>query len=226
MADSIPDRPGPVPSFTRSRRSLPGLKCGTYLPSSATAHPSSDCALGGGRNAGKNCRSRGSRSIALRQTSPHDVQASAGERSSTSWPAVLLLGGYYSMIRIRHAGPCPAPSTLGSFRTWGIDLFLQQVARLVRKSAVLNGNVCTASASSWTSLALIDSEIERVLRVNAHKFCLNLVPTSSPGGILECDRSSPRRAAALRCRGSHIDDRDGASTIAHRARRDAATCGF
>src|SRR6186713_1115949 len=28
-----------APSFTRSRRSLPGLKCGTYLPDSATASP-------------------------------------------------------------------------------------------------------------------------------------------------------------------------------------------
>src|SRR5207237_10710515 len=28
-----------APSFTRSRRSLPGLKCGTCLPESATASP-------------------------------------------------------------------------------------------------------------------------------------------------------------------------------------------
>src|SRR5262245_14125947 len=29
----------PAPSLTRSRRSLPGLKCGTYLPDSATVSP-------------------------------------------------------------------------------------------------------------------------------------------------------------------------------------------
>ena len=29
----------PAPSFTRSRKSLPGLKCGTYLPASATVSP-------------------------------------------------------------------------------------------------------------------------------------------------------------------------------------------
>src|SRR5690348_13631179 len=126
-----------APSFTRSRRSLPGLKCGTYLPDSATASP----VLGlrpcrGGRKCNEN---EPKPRISMR--SPADRASLMISRICLSASSTSLAGRCFcfavmiSMSSDFVMGRYPLVSTIAA------DLFLQQVAEAGARGGLLGAVV-------------------------------------------------------------------------------------
>src|SRR4051812_8185680 len=133
-----------APSLTLSRRSLPGLKCGTYLPESATASPVfvlRPCR--GGRKCSEN---EPKPRISMR--SPADSESLMISRICLSASSTSLAGRCFcfavmiSMSSDFVMGRCPLVAFVDLFsRSTVADLFLEQVAQAGAAARALLGAV-------------------------------------------------------------------------------------
>src|SRR5690349_9799780 len=165
-----------APSFTRSRRSLPGLKCGTYLPDSATASP----VLGL-----RPCR--GGRKCSEKEPKPRISMRSPADKASLMISRICLSASSTSL-----AGRCFCFAVMISmssdFVIWAVFLVVGRACQRLTIADLFLEEIAQARATARTLLGT----------VVGHRFLLLV-------HFLRLDRQRNRAGLAIHAREARFD---------------------